>query len=245
MHFSRDRTVHTTAFDKPVVDHGLERKIAQTAAGPTEKDRSDDRPLQIRARYRLSYIPLGYQEVIYTETILFFCLRKITCSHLRFGFQEITYKETNLRCGFQETTYKETNLRCGFQEITYKETNLRCGFQEITYKETNLRCGFQEITYKETNLLCGFQEIVYKETNLRCGFQEIIYKETNLRCGFQEIVYKETNFFFRKCHTDICDLDSRRSRKRKPFSFPEKWSINITNIPDDDKHFKLKTMFCL
>ena len=58
MHFSIDRTVHTTAFDKPVVDHWLERKIAQTAAGPTEKDRSDDRPLQRRARYRLSYIPV-------------------------------------------------------------------------------------------------------------------------------------------------------------------------------------------
>ena len=58
MHFSIDRTVHTTAFDKPVVDHRLERKIAQTAAGSTEKDRSDDRPLQRRARYRLSYIPL-------------------------------------------------------------------------------------------------------------------------------------------------------------------------------------------
>ena len=58
MHFSIDRRVHTTAFDKPVVDHWLERKIAQTAAGSTEKDRSDDRPLQRRARYRLSYIPL-------------------------------------------------------------------------------------------------------------------------------------------------------------------------------------------
>ena len=51
MHFSIDRTVHTTAFDKPVVDHWLERKIAQTAAGSTEKDRSDDRPLQRRACY--------------------------------------------------------------------------------------------------------------------------------------------------------------------------------------------------
>ena len=58
MHFSIDRTVHTTAFDKPVVDHWFERKIAQTAAGSTEKDQSDDRPLQRRARYRLSYIPL-------------------------------------------------------------------------------------------------------------------------------------------------------------------------------------------
>ena len=55
MHFSIDRTVHTTAFDKPVVDHWLERKIAQTAAGSTEKDRSNDQPLQRQARYRLSY----------------------------------------------------------------------------------------------------------------------------------------------------------------------------------------------
>ena len=58
MHFSIDRTVHTTAFDKPVVDHWSERKIAQTAAGSTEKDQSDDRPLQRWTRYRLSYIPL-------------------------------------------------------------------------------------------------------------------------------------------------------------------------------------------
>ena len=43
MHFSIDRTVHTTAFDKPVVDHWLERKIAQTAAGSTEKDRGGER----------------------------------------------------------------------------------------------------------------------------------------------------------------------------------------------------------
>ena len=49
MHFSIDRTVHTTAFDKPVVDHWLERKIAQTAAGSTEKDRSDDRPTASKA----------------------------------------------------------------------------------------------------------------------------------------------------------------------------------------------------
>ena len=56
MHFSIDRTVHTTAFDKPVVDHWLKRKITQTAAGSTEKDRSDDQTLQRRARYQLSYI---------------------------------------------------------------------------------------------------------------------------------------------------------------------------------------------
>ena len=41
MHFPIDRTVHTTAFDKPVVDHWLERKIAQTAAGSTEKECND------------------------------------------------------------------------------------------------------------------------------------------------------------------------------------------------------------
>ena len=69
MHFSIDRTVHTTAFDKPVVDHWLERKIAQTGAGSTEKDRSDDRPLQRRARYRLSYIPLfGRLQHTYIDT---------------------------------------------------------------------------------------------------------------------------------------------------------------------------------
>ena len=66
MHFSIDRTVHTTAFDKPVVDHWLERKITQTAAGSTEKDRSDDRPLQRRARYRLSYIPLLFNNALNT-----------------------------------------------------------------------------------------------------------------------------------------------------------------------------------
>ena len=44
MHFSIDRTVHTTAFDKQVVDHWLEWKIAQTTAGSTERiDPTTDR----------------------------------------------------------------------------------------------------------------------------------------------------------------------------------------------------------
>ena len=43
MHFSIDRTVHTTAFDKPVVDHWLERKIfrktyLKSEASPTKKE---------------------------------------------------------------------------------------------------------------------------------------------------------------------------------------------------------------
>ena len=79
MHFSIDRTVHTTAFDKPVVDHWLERKIAQTAAGSTEKDRSDDRPLQRRARYRLSYIPFPF------FLRFLFCILGEFCFVYRFG----------------------------------------------------------------------------------------------------------------------------------------------------------------
>ena len=71
MHFSIDRTVHTTAFDKPVVDHWLERKIAQTAAGSTEKDRSDDRPLQRRARTPLvGKVSLFF--IIIITSIIFF-----------------------------------------------------------------------------------------------------------------------------------------------------------------------------
>ena len=37
-----DRTVHTTAFDEPVVAHWLERKIVQTANTPAMQARSDD-----------------------------------------------------------------------------------------------------------------------------------------------------------------------------------------------------------
>ena len=42
MHFSIDRTVHTTAFDKPVVDHWLERKIANDAAAAAAADDDDN-----------------------------------------------------------------------------------------------------------------------------------------------------------------------------------------------------------
>ena len=72
MHVSIDRTVHTTAFDKPVVDHWLERKIAQTAAGSTEKYRSDDRPLQRRARYPLACkVSLFFIIIIITSITIF------------------------------------------------------------------------------------------------------------------------------------------------------------------------------
>ena len=84
MHFSIDRTVHTTAFDKPVVDHWLERKIAQTAAGSTEKDRSDDRPLQMRARL-----------------IMF----KIVC------YSDKQQQQTNKQTNKQQQTYKSTHIQ--------------------------------------------------------------------------------------------------------------------------------------
>ena len=55
MHFSIDRTVHTTAFDKPVVDHWLERKITQTAAGSTEKAECTENVLE-KARFQLALL---------------------------------------------------------------------------------------------------------------------------------------------------------------------------------------------
>ena len=38
MHFPTDRTVHTTAYDGPVVDHWWERKIAQAANASTMQE---------------------------------------------------------------------------------------------------------------------------------------------------------------------------------------------------------------
>ena len=40
MHIPTDRTVHTTAFDGPVVDHWWERKIAQAANASAMQHRS-------------------------------------------------------------------------------------------------------------------------------------------------------------------------------------------------------------
>ena len=42
MHFTIDRTVHDIAFDGSVVDHWLERKIAQTANASAMQARSDE-----------------------------------------------------------------------------------------------------------------------------------------------------------------------------------------------------------
>ena len=38
MHFAIDRTIRTTAFDELVLDHWLERKIAQTANASAMQD---------------------------------------------------------------------------------------------------------------------------------------------------------------------------------------------------------------
>ena len=60
MHFPRDRTAYTTAFDGPVMDHWLEQKIAQTANASAMQDRSamqEDPNLYSRVLYRLSYVP--------------------------------------------------------------------------------------------------------------------------------------------------------------------------------------------
>ena len=39
MHFHTDTTAHTTAFDGPIMDHRLERKIAHTANASAMQDR--------------------------------------------------------------------------------------------------------------------------------------------------------------------------------------------------------------
>ena len=62
------------AFDDPVVDHLLERKIAQTVNGSTEKDRSNGLQLHSRTLYYLSYIPLpgiGHSEVKGRKGVIF------------------------------------------------------------------------------------------------------------------------------------------------------------------------------
>ena len=59
MHFSPDRTAHITVFDRPVVYHRLEWKIAQTANASAIQDRSvmpEDPNLYSRVLYRLSYV---------------------------------------------------------------------------------------------------------------------------------------------------------------------------------------------
>ena len=55
MHHPTDRLAHTTAFVTPVVEHWLEREIAQWVH--PMKDRSDDPPHHERTLYGL---PLSY-----------------------------------------------------------------------------------------------------------------------------------------------------------------------------------------
>ena len=51
MHFHTDRTALTTAFDRPIVDHWLEWKIAKIANAPTMHARLDDPNLYRRVLY--------------------------------------------------------------------------------------------------------------------------------------------------------------------------------------------------
>ena len=57
MHHPTDRIAHTTAFVIPVVEHWLEREIAQWVH--TMKDRSDDPSHHERTLLPLSYWSLG------------------------------------------------------------------------------------------------------------------------------------------------------------------------------------------
>ena len=56
MHHPTDRIAHTTAFVTPVVEHWLEREIAQWVH--PMKDRSDDPPHHERTLLPRSYVPL-------------------------------------------------------------------------------------------------------------------------------------------------------------------------------------------
>ena len=76
MHHPTDRIAHTTAFDKPVVEHWLEREIAQWVH--TMKDRSDDPSHHERTLSPRSYISL----LQVNENTSKFVKRKLTCFFL-------------------------------------------------------------------------------------------------------------------------------------------------------------------
>ena len=71
MHYPTYRLAHTTAFVTPVVEHWLERKIAQWVH--PMKDRSDDPLHHERTLLPRSYIPFikGCSPIGYTRGVLF------------------------------------------------------------------------------------------------------------------------------------------------------------------------------
>ena len=74
MHHPTDRIAHTTAFVTPVVDHWLEREIAQWVH-PME-DRSDDPSHHERTLLQRSYISLlNAMNAYYVSVLLTLCIR--------------------------------------------------------------------------------------------------------------------------------------------------------------------------
>ena len=61
MHYPTDRIAHTTAFITPLVEHWLEREIAQWIL--TMKDRSDDPSHYERTLLPRSYISLHFHMI--------------------------------------------------------------------------------------------------------------------------------------------------------------------------------------
>ena len=74
MHYPPDRITHTTAFVTPVVEHWLEREIAQWVH--PMKDRSDDPPHHERTLLPRSYISLHMQMTAFVEDIIECITRK-------------------------------------------------------------------------------------------------------------------------------------------------------------------------
>ena len=79
MHHPTDRIAHTTAFVTPVVEHWLEREIAQWVH--PMKDRSDDPSHHERTLLPRSYISLLTMDGDYTmETVYVLCVWGARCS---------------------------------------------------------------------------------------------------------------------------------------------------------------------
>ena len=72
MHHSTDRIAHTTAFVTPVLEHWLEREIAQWVH--PMKDRSDDPSHNERTLLPRSYISLLMYVCMYMYVCIYVCL---------------------------------------------------------------------------------------------------------------------------------------------------------------------------
>ena len=159
MHHPTDRITHTTAFVTPVMEHWLEREIAQLVH--PMKDRSDEPPHHERTLYLWATPAPMYIQVVTVNTQCTMNIHYIHCDFV----EEIHWKVVWTKCSPPWLPLRDTSPLCF--SVIWGKRKVRKILLFLVYESWMIRQSIKTMINIVTVIHSENQKVLYELQNIR------------------------------------------------------------------------------